>query len=284
MNLFGDNLDGYGLSGEVWSKMPLDAILAGNRSVGIGFFDDFLSMSDTTLEDGYAKVSTTNGTVLQIPSDWDPTSAATKVKTGLGICRLLTTAEDNSEAILAAGGGLDAPYKLASGFKDLCFECRVLLTDLTTSSHGFFVGLQHVSNAGVSVQCITAADAIYASTDLIGFQQLKGETTAVDGMYVVSGETKVDGAVNTGLDTLATLVVDTYVKLGFRYRASDRTVHFYVNGVEDTGARLNIATIEAADADSFPDGSFMTPVACLLNDSTTAANLDMDWWACAQVI
>lgn len=276
-----DETDGYGLSGRLWRNfaMPGDRSFSGSASgnQSIGFFDDFFKMSDTTLEDGYIKVQTGSGTVAQIAS------TGKTATTGMGICRLLTTAADNDEAIISWGNGLDAPFKLTGS--DLCFEARVSLSDITTSSHGFFLGLGSLG-CGVTVQCITADDAIYATGDFLGFQQLKAETTAIDGMYQVSGDTKVDGAVNTGLDTLGAfeLVAGTYVKLGFRYNATYGTVHWFVNGVEDTGARLKVANIEAASADSFPDGSFMTPVACLMNDSTTAANLDIDWWACAQAI
>ena len=256
-----DETDGYGLSGRLWRNfaMPGDRSFSGSASgnQSIGFFDDFLKMSDTTLEDGYIKVQTGGASVLQIAS------TGKTATTGMGICRLLTAATDADEAIISWGGGLDAPFKLTGS--DLCFEARVSLSDITTSSHGFFLGLGSLG-CGVTVQCITDDDAIYAAGDFLGFQQLKAETTAIDGMYQVTNDTKVDGAVNTGLDTLGAfeLVAGTYVKLGFRYNATYGTVHWFVNGVEDTGARLKVANIEAASADSFPDGSFMTPVACLI--------------------
>jgi len=241
----------------------------------IGFFDDFFEFAETTGTGGYLHVETTNGTVAQIASDGKTDS------TGMGICRLLTTAEDNSEALLGYGNGIDAPFKLTGN--DLCFEARVKISDITTSSHGFFIGLESIVGHA-TIECITAADAIYATADLLGYQQLKAETTAVDGMYQVSGDTKVDGAVNTGLDTIATIGVTDYIKLGFRFNAATRTVQWFIDGVEDSGARLSVAVIEAASADSFPDGSYMSPIACLVNDATTACNLDMDWWACAQYL
>lgn len=268
------------LSPKLWGKLAppvgrgMQAFNSASGNPAIGFFDDFFEFSETTGTGGYLHVETGSGTVTQIASDGKTST------TGMGICRLLTTAADNDEAILMYGNGLDAPFKLTGN--TLCFEARVMLTDITTSSHGFFVGLASL-DAAVTQRVITADDAIYASADFLGFQQLKGETTAVDGMYQVSGETKVDGAVNTNLDTLATITAGTFVKLGFRFNPQNGgTVQWFVDGVEDTAARLRVPTIETADADSFPDGSYMTPCACLMNDGTTEANMEIDWWACAQ--
>ncbi len=277
MNLFGDILDGYGLSGEVWSKMPLDAILAGNRSVGIGFFDDFTMCSDTTLEDGYFRLLTGTGTYAQIASDWDPTSAATMVKTGLGIYQLLGTA-DQDEAMLMRGNAIDAPYHL--GRKDLAFECRFRVETVEADDIGFFIGLAEIG-AQATLKCIKADDTLVNEFDFLGFLHLAGESTAVDGMYQVGGQTYADGSTNTGLDTIATLVADTFVKVGFRYDASTDTVHWFFNGVEDTGARLKVSELTAG---TFPDDNFMTPFAMLQCPAAADEKVELDWWACAQVI
>jgi hypothetical protein len=238
-----------------------------------GVFGGSEKFSDTTLEDGYIKVQTSSGTVTQVASTGNTATTA------IGICRLLSAAGDNSEAIIQLGNGLDAAFKLTG--TDVCFEARVMWSDLTTSSHGEFLGLA-LPAASTTVQCITAADAIYATCDFLGFQRLKDETTALDAMYQVSGKTKVDGAVNTGLNAIATLTAGTYVKLGFRYKSSG-TVHWFVNGVEVTAAKLSVAACDASEAASFPDGSFMSPTACIMNDGSTAGNLNIDWWACAQM-
>ena len=268
------------LSPKLWGKLAppmgrgMQAFSTASGNPAIGFFDDFFEFAQTTGDGGYLHVETSSGTVTQIASD------GTTAATGMGICQLLTAGGDNSEAMLVYGNALDAPFKLTGN--TLCFEARVKLTDITTSSHGFFIGLSSLLGAA-TVKTITASDAIFATADFLGFQQLKAETTAVDGMYQVSGATKVDGAVNTGLDTLATIGVTNFVKLGFRFNPENGgTVQWFVDGVENTAARLRVPTIEAATANSFPDGSYMTPNATLMNDGTTAANLEIDWWACAQ--
>jgi hypothetical protein len=277
MHLGFDELDGYGLSGELWRKMPIDAIFAGNRSVGIGFFDDFLRKAETSLYDGYFTLVTGTGTVGRIASDWDPTSAATKATSGLGLLQLFGTADDD-EAIVAYGNAIDAPFHL--GRKDLAMEARFRCTTIEADDIGFFVGLGELG-AEATTKCIDASDAIDNTYDLIGFQHLKAEGAAVDGMYQVGGQTKVDGAVNTNLDTLATLVAATFVKVGFRYFAQTGTVHWFVDGVEDTAARLKVSGL---DSGTFPDDNFMTPLAVVATPAAADESIVLDWWACAQMV
>jgi len=272
-------LNTRGLSPKLWAKFapPVggDFMSTASGNPAIGFYDDFLEFPTATATGRYGFVDTGSGSVTAIASDGKTAS------TGMGICQLLTTAADNDEAMLYYGNGVDAPFKLTG--TDLVFEARIKLTDITTSSHGFFIGLASVA-ACVTVQTITASDAIYATADFLGFQQLKAETTAIDGMYQVSGGTNIDGEQDTGLDTIATIGVTDFIKLGFRYNALPGTVEWFFNGVEDKGARLKVTEADASIANSFPDGSYMTPVACLMNDGTTAANLEIDWWACAQLL
>ena len=276
MRLGWSELDGRGLSGSLWRKFPLDAILAGNASVGIGFFDDFLWCGDTTLYDGYFTLETGTGTVTRIATDWDPTSAATEATTGIGLMQLFGTA-DNDEAIIAWGNALDAPFKL--GRKDLAFECRFRCTTVEADDIGFFIGLAELG-AQATTKCIAANDAIDATYDLIGFQHLKAETTAVDGMYQVGGQTKVDGAVNTDLDTLATLTAATFKKVGFRYFADLDLLCWFVDGVEDVDARLRVSDLTAG---TFPDDNFMTPLAVVATPAADDESIVLDWWACAQL-
>jgi len=269
--------EGYGLSYDLWKGFPAHEILVlQDRNVGIGFFDDFLKVGNTSLYDGYIRVQTGSGTVAQVASIAD--TVAGDKKGARGICRLLTGAADLDEAIIGYGAGLDAPFKLVTG--DLCFECRVAWSNITVDAHGQFVGLGELGT-GVTLKVLDNADppVICNDYDLIGFQRLQGETSALDAMYQVGGQTKVDGAVNTNLDTLHTIVITEYVKLGFRFRAGTNSLHWFINGVEQADAKLGTAVLAAA---TFPNDNFMTPVAANVNDGTAACNFDMDWWACAQ--
>jgi hypothetical protein len=107
-------------------------------------------------------------------------------------------------------------------------------------------------------------------------------------MYQASGQTKVDGAVNTALDTVATasfdgvLVADTWYKLGFLFRAGrPRRLEWYVDG-EKACEILETAVAAAAFPDA--DTAFMQPTIGVRGVDATSAYLDIDWVACAQLL
>lgn len=154
------------------------------------------------------------------------------------------------------------------------------MTTTETNDIGFFVGLAELG-AQATTKCIAANDSIDNTYDLIGFQHLKAETTAVDGMYQVGGQTKVDGAVNTDLDTLATLTAATFKKVGFRYEAQYGVLRWFVDGVEDISARM---TISGLTSGTFPDDNFMTPLAVVATPDSADESVVLDWWACAQAL
>lgn len=272
MYVGGDILASYWLSGDLWRKVPVDAIFAGNRAAGIGLCEDFMKVSDTSLEDGYIRLQTATGTVTQIASEAN----------AYGLCRL-TSAADNDEAVIQLGNGLDVgPFRLQQRF---VFEARVRINaaGIVAGDHGFFVGMWTGGAAGGAIANLmfTALDALYATADLVGFQHLAAESTALDAVYQASGQTKVDGAVNTDLDTVHTLVAATWVKLGFRFEMmKPRSLGFFVDGVK--AAEIGETDIAAA---GFPDAdtAFMQPTIGMRGVDATSAYLDIDWMACAQV-
>jgi hypothetical protein len=260
----------------VWSKIncPHSAGFFRTRGEGnpaLGFYDDFL-FHDTTTGDGYGKLTEHGATVAQIASE----------ATAPGIVRLMADA-DNEEATLQLGNILDVgAFRLQ---KDFAFEARIRVNAaaIVATDYGFFVGM---ATGGASGCCVTeqlfAADAIYGTANLVGFQSLAAESTALDGMYQASGQTKVDGAVDTDLDTVETLVAATWVKVGFNFRAArPRRLEWFVNGIKE-GEILETAVTAAAFPDA--DAAFMQPTIGIRGaTSSGAANLDIDWWACAQL-
>lgn len=276
-NLTFDELSGIGLSSRLWKKLAFPygpgfpRTQSGNPS--IGFYDDFLQVGNTSLYNGYILLQTATGTVVQIPSE----------ATAPGIIRCGSLA-DNDEAVIQPGAGLDVgAFRLQ---KDFVFEARVRINaaGIVADDHGFFIGMAMGSDAGAAIanKLFTTGDAIYATSDLCGFQHLDGESTALDAMYQASDETKTDGAINTDLDTVKTLVAATWVKLGFRFEAArPRKCAWYVDGVE-------VANIGETDIveDEFPDAdtAFMQPTIGIRGADATSAYLDVDWMACAQLL
>lgn len=266
--------EGIGPSSRIWNKInvPNGSGFFRTRGEGnpaFGHFDDFLSFSETTLTGGYVHLETNGATVAQIAS----------TATAPGIVELAANA-DAEEAVLQLGNALDVgPFRFQ---KDLAFECRVRVNAaaIVADDHGFFFGLANGGASGAGTAGVLFSSDALGATDVVGFQHLVGESTALDAAYLVSGGTVMDGSQNTDLDTVETLVADTWVKLGFKFSIYPRKLEWFVNGVKE--AEIGETEIAAA---AFPDADadFMQPTIGLAPADSTAATIDVDWIACAQL-
>lgn len=277
-----DDFDSRLPSGRLWRGFapplvgPYGGLFGESQSgnPAFGMFDHFFAVPTTTLISPYLKLASTGCTVEQIAS----------TATEKGTIRLAIDGNAaNDEAVLQWGRGIEAPFKLAD--KDLVFECRLAVSAITAAKWSIAVGLGDVGMGATDKIFADTTGLIATDADWIGFQHLSAEGAAWDGAYKVASQTAQDGSTKTKLDSLHTMVAATYVKLGFRYRAHPKTVEFYVNnrmpGGTITPARLTAAEIDAA---TFPDSTFLTPfigVKDIAGD--TAINVDVDWWACAQM-
>lgn len=260
---------GYGLSYELWKNFPITEILAlRDRNVGWGFFDDFTTFHATTIEGPWAILEGTGCTVEQTASEAN----------AIGLVRLSIDGNAaNDEAVMSYGRGLSADYKLAS--RDLCFEVRFRVSAITAAKWAWFIGLSEAACATTDHMFVDST-GVMADYNHCGFAHLYAEGGAVDGAYKADGQTYQDGAANTKLDTLHTMVASTFVTLGMRYRASLNALLWYVNGVQVSAAKLTSAELSAA---TFPDDVFLTPVVAIKDIAGNAAlTLDVDWIACAQ--
>lgn len=238
-----------------------------------GFFDDFHSFQGASLYGPYLTLVTAGGTLAQV--------ADTATRKGL---LKATTAGDTAEdeIVLQWGRGLGAPFKLDG--KDLAFECCFAVDAITAAKWNIGVGLGDVG-MGTTDKFFTDADILAGDADFLGFVKLVAEGADWDGAYQDADGDYIDGATKTKLNALHTMVADTYVKLGIRYRAHPETVEWYVNGTMPGGhitpARLTQS--ECNVANTFPDDVFVTPILGIKDSAGDAAiNLTLDWWACAQ--
>jgi len=86
----------------------------------------------------------------------------------------------------------------------------------------------------------------------------------------------------TKIDTVATLVADTFIKLGFVYDPAaepTKRIKVYVDGVEQS---TYVTATDIATA-TFPDGEEMAPMAYVSAASASDGILTMDWWRIAQL-
>jgi hypothetical protein len=278
-----DELDiGYLPSGRLWKNFPAPFRLnpLGGPDYGqsgnplFGFFDNFHSFQATTAEGPYRILEGTGCSIEQI--------ADTATEKGL-IQLAIDGNAANDEAVLQWGRGLGAPFLLANN--DLVFETRLSVSAITAAKWSWAVGLGEVS--------MGATDGLFADTtgaladkNFIGFVHLQAEGAAVDGAYKADGQTYQDGATKTKLNAIATMVADTYVKLGFRYKAIPKTVEYFVNGAlagtASAPARLTASEIDAA---TFPDDVLLAPIIGIKDIAGNAAlNMKVDWIACAQML
>jgi hypothetical protein len=279
-----DELDiPYFPSGRLWKGFPnpmgLNAL--GSSSVSqsgnpaFGFYDNFHSFQASTLEGPYRILESAGCSIEQI--------ADTDTEKGLVQLAIDGNAA-NDEAVLQWGRGLAAPFKLASN--DLVFEARLNVSNITTALNSWAVGLA-VTGAGATDGLIVDTTGVLADTSFLGFNKLSGATAAkVSGAYRASGQAVQNGLTNTRLNNLVSMSLNTYVKLGFRYRAVPQTVEWFVNGVlagtASAPARLTTSQIGAA---TFPSTAFLTPIIGVKDIAgTTALNMKVDWIACAQML
>jgi hypothetical protein len=271
-----EGMEGIGLSPNLWRSMPTELLLNGpDVGAGWGFFDHFLRFGNTSLYDGHIILATGSGTtVAQIDSE----------ATAPGIVQLTLDGDGaNDEAVFQTGNGLDVGPFIMSSY-DFVFEARVRFNAyaIVASKASYFIGMATGGAAGAAITDLLFTDsggALYGTNSFVGFQKLYAESTALDGMYQASGQTKVDGAVNTDLNAIKTLVAATWVKLGLRYQASPRKLTWFVDG--DPICSIGKTALDAA---AFPDAVYLQPtIGCKdVAGSSNNITLDIDWWAAAQ--
>ena len=268
-------------SGRLWrgfapptSFSPLgSAAISQSGNPCFGFYDNFHSFHTTSAEGPYRTVVGTGCSVAQIAD----------TVTDKGLIQLAIDGNAvNDEAILQWGRGLGAPFQLANN--DLVFETRLSVSSITTALHSWAVGLA-VVGAGATDGLLVDTTGILADTSFLGFNKLSAAAAGVSAAYRAAGQAVQNGSTNTRLLNVATLTVNTFVKLGFRYRAAPQTVEWFVNGnlagTSAAPARLTSSQITTA---TFPSTVLMTPVIAIKDvaGAASALNMRVDWMACAQ--
>jgi len=276
-----DDFDSRLPSGRLWRSFAPPASMgplgthwttpSGNPA--FGFFDNFHSFQASTLEGPYLILESAGCTVEQI--------ADTATEKGL-VQLALDGNADNDEAVLQWGRGLAAPFKLAD--KDLVFEARFSLSAITAAKWDIGLGLGEVS-MGATDGLFTDGGAL-ADKNFLGLVHLAAEGAAFHGAYKADGQTYQDGATKTKLNDIATCVANTYIRMGFRFRAHPKKVEWFVDGVLPGGnlapARLTAAEIDAA---TFPGDVLLAPIiGAKAQSADTALNLKLDWWGAAQLL
>lgn len=265
-----------GMSPAIWADCPKDEMVTDN-SVGYFFMDDFLVVGDPT-------TATCSGNYLMLDTGDSTITASPEVG---GAIKLLVTT-DNEDVGIKLGDATSAAFVIpaaSSSGKKLWFEACIKKSVITNAYGGCFVGL--ADETALAANFIADAGADFADNDLLGFWVDETDDTLGSHAHVVCQKT--GAAFDTIIDTAATLVADTYIKLGFVYDPEapvTKRIKFFVDGVEQgtyVGEGSADATVYITDTTNFPGGEEMNPIAYVSAASGNDLSMYMDWWACAQL-
>lgn len=256
--------------------------MSGNPAIGL--FDDFDAFGFTAAISSTTGWATSNGIAYKCYIDGDagvdaapgigpaiPTTTPSVSANGPGVIRINPDTDADDDTIIHAGGGSMMPFNVISGTaKDLVFETRFKIDDITASETDFFIGLGG-TGACADTGVLSDATGTLSSNDFIGFGRWDAETNLRFAYQRVSGT-------QSEIDDCHTLVADTYVKVGFHYYAATKTCGVFVNG-----ALYDTVTSSETSATPWPS-LYMNFIASVKMQATTNHNLYIDWWACAQYI
>lgn len=186
-----------------------------------------------------------------------------------GGVRTLVEATDNEGLSIAKG---IYPFKIDDNLGKLVFEARIKRNEIA-NTFGFYCGL--IEDVAMTAITPIAADGTLADQNLVGFFQPEGDPDGVDTVYKANGVSAV-----TVTSDAATLVADTYVKLGMVFNHNkDNRVRWYVNAQETATSKSILGLTAGAD---FPDDVRLGWIFAVLNGATSALSASIDWIRCAQ--
>lgn len=255
-------------SKNIWAGIPWDQIACGERE-GHAFFDDFSNMPNLSADADlhkYAAFVSTGNTISQSATDEH------------GAVAVVTDGTDEDESWIQTGGNTGAFLEIikeATGVPHtIAFEARVKKSLITSGC--LFIGLGAEGMAADNSMVDTTG--AMADNNWIGFHVLEAAPATMTFSYKNSGQT-----VQNLMASYATLVADTYIKVGFLYdykHKSSQKIKVFKNGVVQS-TYVTKALLEAA---TFPFDEEMCPLFGVKNTTAVAISGTMDWWRAALVV
>lgn len=263
-----------GLSPALWQNWP--AKLLASPGLGIFIFDDFENVPAMTTGANtgrYAFYQDTGVTLKGIPT------VNFGTKNDSGVLEVAGNDADNDEGSITTGGNSGAFAMISDTAGDkrkVIFECRIKKASIADNAAAFFVGLAEENLAAADTLIDDTGEV--ASKDLIGFQVLHADGELVNSIYRKAAQAK-----QTVKASVATMVADTYMRLGFIYQpnaVAAEQIAFFVDGIEQpdyvTGTNIAAAT--------FPDAEELAMLWATKVGAAAESKLQLDWWACAQLL
>jgi hypothetical protein len=261
---------------------------SGNPAIGV--FDDFVGFGGTlSTNTGSYHSGVNHYTAYQTASALLTNvalAAASTAPTSIGAVIFQPPAgiTDNDQTTLQWGGHELTPFGcfpfsvMPGVSKDLVFETRFKANVIDDGIGDIFVGLAGAAGVALCASAVPitqTASTMATTVDHLGFHKLSGDGDKLDLSYE-----RASGTVATKAD-VATLVADTYIKVGYRFSGHNKTVSIFVNGAEVTASRV-AAAITAATP--WPT-DYLTPVIAVMQvHGSTEMKPTFDWYACAQYL
>lgn len=242
----------------IWHDCPWREAME-DPHVGYGWYEDFVK---------YGLRAETLTTVVDVTQGYIAfgDSGATITADGaVGGGLVLTEATDNESVAFSTE---QHAFNITQNGGDFWLEARIKNSTITASENSFFLGMMDTTALSNAIP-LTQTGAL-ADINLVGFHKPEANTTAFDTSYKADGVTAVE--VNSDVGTLA---VDTYVKLGMKYRASDTfQLSFFIDNVLQATKK----TIPNATGTDFPSDVTLAPVLAMMMGNSAAETMTMDWW------
>lgn len=258
-------------SGALWKDFPFIEAQFGDGAKLIT--DDFTNcpvFATTVSQRGYYTYQDTGVTMKGLATAGN-----------IGVLEVAGNDADNDEGVLVTGGNTTGDFLISTTSPDdllLVFECRLKKASIANNAAAFFIGLSEEATAAANA--LVDDTGAVADKDYIGFSVLQAAGSKVQAVYKKAGQTA-----QTNYADIGTMVADTYMKLGFVYNPGDpqgRFIRWFVDGVEQKTSYVTAANLAAA---TFPNGEELAmQFATKVGTDMAESKLQLDWWACGQVL
>jgi len=252
----GRTASGAGFSPDIWNDCPI-VQMSLDPTIGLFVFDDFPVLQAT----GFPYTIYTDTT--------DTFTSLTGQRGGVGRFALSGTDNDECFAVYNQASGIILMDAATDPFYNWWFEAR-LKPSQVAAEHGIFVGLVGAGEVGADL--MNTDDMVMKVVNSIGFQIISDAAGATNAVIQTIHQ-KSAGA-RVAVDATAGTATAAWIKFGMKSVLG--RVYFYLNGVKlDTSVYVT--------ATNFPISVSMCPTFGVKIGSGAAENLDIDWWAAAQL-
>jgi hypothetical protein len=252
----GGTAAGAGLSPDIWGDCPITTMQA-DPTLGLFVMDDFPIVQAT-------------GFPYTLYTDTTDTFTSLAAQRG-GVGRLALSGGDNDEeyVVYNQAAGIIKTDAATDPFYDWWFEAR-LKPSQVAAEHGIFIGL--AEEGQVAADLMNTDDMVLKVISAIGFQIISSAAGAPCAVIQTIHQKRTGARV--AVDATAGTATAAFIKFGMKSVLG--TTYFYLNG-----AKLDTSVYVTAT--NFPISVGMCPTFGVKIGSGAAENLDIDWFAAAQL-